>query len=382
MNVTEFDDIRPYTDAELPSVMEELLADPAFMHMIESTPSPWSKEQLVTTLRSCRTKLELQKRIMYPLLWHLAHRFTDSLTMDMNAITDRTKAYTYISNHRDIILDPAFLAILLFDEGLDTMEIAIGDNLLIYPWIQKMVRLNKSFIVKRSLTMRQMLEASATLSRYIHTTISRGQSIWIAQREGRAKDSNDETQESLLKMLTMAGEGDIIDRLTELRIAPLSISYEYDPCDYLKAQEFQLKRDNSEYRKSRADDLLNMQTGLLGYKGHVHFHISEPIDDALRLLDKKQPKKDLLEQAAAVIDRSIYRGYRLYPNNYIADDLLSKGSSDNTSYYTEEEKARFEQYIQKQLDKIRVPHPDTSYLREKLLWMYANPLRNQRKQDL
>ena len=183
---------------------------------------------------------------------------------------------------------------LLVERGLDTVEIAIGDNLLIYPWIKKLVRVNKSFIVQRALTMRQMLESSARMSRYMHYTIGeKHQSIWIAQREGRAKDSDDRTQESVLKMLAMGGERDIIDSLTEMNIVPLSISYEYDPCDFLKAKEFQLKRDMPDYHKTTADDLLNMQTGLLGYKGHVHFQPAPCINDKLAQLDHSLPKQEL-----------------------------------------------------------------------------------------
>ena len=168
--------------------------------------------------------------------------------VDNDSLADKTKSYTYISNHRDIILDSGFLSVMLVDQGGDTVEIAIGDNLLIYPWIKRLVRINKSFIVQRGLPMRLMLESSARMSRYMHYTISqKKQSIWIAQREGRAKDSDDRTQDSVLKMLAIGGEGDVLDRLMEMNIAPLSISYEFDPCDFLKAWEFQLKRDHPDY---------------------------------------------------------------------------------------------------------------------------------------
>ena len=160
----------------------------------------------------------------------ICQRHDLGVTLDLTAQTDKTSAYTYISNHRDIILDSGFLSVELIDKGMDTVEIAIGDNLLIYPGLE--VRgVNKSFIVQRALTMRQMLESSGRMSRYMHHTIKdKNQSIWIAQREGRAKDSNDRTQESVLKMLAMGGEGDIIDRLIEMNILPLAILYEYDPC--------------------------------------------------------------------------------------------------------------------------------------------------------
>ncbi|WP_342984775.1 acyltransferase, partial [Bacteroides uniformis] len=248
----EFDEIRPYHDEELPQVYEELIADAAFRQAVDTVMPGVPFEVWSQKMRACKTKLEFQKTFCYGLLWKLAKEATDGLTLDHTALpADKSAAYTYISNHRDIILDSGFLSILLVDQGMDTVEIAIGDNLLVYPWIKKFVRVNKSFIVLRALTMRQMLEASARMSRYMHYTISeKKQSIWIAQREGRAKDSNDRTQDSVLKMLAIGGEGDVIDRLMEMNIAPLAISYEYDPCDFLKAQEFQLKRDIEGYKKT------------------------------------------------------------------------------------------------------------------------------------
>ena len=298
------------------------------------------------------------------------------LTIDHSALPDKEKPYTYISNHRDIILDSGFLSILLLDLDMNTVEIAIGDNLLIYPWIKKVVRINKSFIVQRALTMRQMLEASALMSNYMHYTIrDKKQSIWIAQREGRAKDSNDRTQDSVLKMLAMGGEGSVLERLAEMNIAPLSLSYEYDPCDYLKAQEFQLKRDVEGYKKSTQDDLLNMKTGLFGFKGRVHFQVAELINDDLLKLDASLPKTELFACVSALIDRKIHANYRLYPGNYVACDLLD-GTTTFAGNYSAEEKQTFEDYIAGQLDKISIPNKDVEFLREKLLVMYANPVIN------
>lgn len=377
MNNMEFDEIRPYHDEELPQVFEELIADPAFRQAAGAVMPGVPFEALAQKMRACKTKLEFQRVFCYELLWKLAREASDGLTMDYTALpVDPTTAYTYISNHRDIILDSGFLSILLVDLGLDTVEIAIGDNLLIYPWIKKFVRVNKSFIVQRALTMRQMLESSARMSRYMHYTIARKrQSIWIAQREGRAKDSNDRTQDSVLKMLAMGGEGDIIDRLMEMNIAPLAISYEYDPCDYLKAQEFQQKRDIEGYKKSTADDLLNMQTGLFGYKGRVHFQVAPCINDELARLDRSLSKPELFAHISALIDRRIHANYRLYPNNYVAHDLL-EGNDSFASHYTADDRQRFTAYIDRQLERIALPGKDLPFLREKLLLMYANPLKN------
>ena len=376
MNPTAFDDIRPYHDEELPAVYEELIADPAFQKAVSSIMPGVPFEAIAQKMRSCRTKLEFQKAFCYGLLWNIVKECTSGLTIDHSALPDKEKPYTYISNHRDIILDSGFLSILLLDLDMNTVEIAIGDNLLIYPWIKKVVRINKSFIVQRALTMRQMLEASALMSNYMHYTIrDKKQSIWIAQREGRAKDSNDRTQDSVLKMLAMGGEGSVLERLAEMNIAPLSLSYEYDPCDYLKAQEFQLKRDVEGYKKSTQDDLLNMKTGLFGFKGRVHFQVAELINDDLLKLDASLPKTELFACVSALIDRKIHANYRLYPGNYVACDLLD-GTTTFAGNYSAEEKQTFEDYIAGQLDKISIPNKDVEFLREKLLVMYANPVIN------
>lgn len=376
MNPTAFDDIRPYHDEELPAVYEELIADPAFQKAVSSIMPGVPFEAIAQKMRSCRTKLEFQKAFCYGLLWNIVKECASGLTIDHSALPDKERPYTYISNHRDIILDSGFLSILLLDLGMSTVEIAIGDNLLIYPWIKKVVRINKSFIVQRALTMRQMLEASALMSNYMHYTIrDQKQSIWIAQREGRAKDSNDRTQDSVLKMLAMGGEGSVLERLAEMNIAPLSLSYEYDPCDYLKAQEFQLKRDVEGYKKSTQDDLLNMKTGLFGFKGRVHFQVAELINDDLLKLDASLPKTELFACVSALIDRKIHANYRLYPGNYVACDLLD-GTTSFAGNYSAEEKQTFEDYIAGQLDKISIPNKDVEFLREKLLVMYANPVIN------
>ena len=376
MNPTAFDDIRPYHDEELPAVYEELIADPAFQKAVSSIMPGVPFEAIAQKMRSCRTKLEFQKAFCYGLLWNIVKECASGLTIDHSALPDKEKPYTYISNHRDIILDSGFLSILLLDLDMSTVEIAIGDNLLIYPWIKKVVRINKSFIVQRALTMRQMLEASALMSNYMHYTIrDKKQSIWIAQREGRAKDSNDRTQDSVLKMLAMGGEGSVLERLAEMNIAPLSLSYEYDPCDYLKAQEFQLKRDVEGYKKSTQDDLLNMKTGLFGFKGRVHFQVAELINDDLLKLDASLPKTELFACVSALIDRKIHANYRLYPGNYVACDLLD-GTTSFAGNYSAEEKQTFEDYIAGQLDKISIPNKDVEFLREKLIVMYANPVIN------
>lgn len=373
---TEFDEIRPYHNEELPQIFEELIADDDFRKVANAAIPGVPFEVLAEKMRQCKSARDFQENLCYGILWNIAKSCTSGLSLDHTPLKDKQMPYTYISNHRDIILDSGFLSILLAQQGMDTVEIAIGDNLLIYPWIKKFVRVNKSFIVQRSLCMRQMLESSARLSRYIHYDIAeKKQSVWIAQREGRAKDSDDRTQESVLKMLAMGGEGDVIDRLKSLNMAPVAISYEYDPCDFLKAQEFQLKRDIEDYKKSEKDDLKNMETGLFGFKGRVCFRTGNCLNEILDKQDRTLPKQELFAIISGIIDKEIHRNYAIYPGNYVAYDLLS-GESRFKDEYTEEDKTRFEEYLSKQLAKIDIPNKDEEFLRGKLIAMYANPLRN------
>lgn len=375
----EFDEIRPYTPEELPEVFNELLADPSFQSVVAEIMPGIPLEVLGAQLRQCKTNLDVQKTFFHKLLHGIMDKYSDGFDMDTASLPDKTRNYTFISNHRDIVLDPGFLSVGLIDNQFPTtVEIAIGDNLLIYPWIKKLVRVNKSFIVQRALSMRQMLESSARMSRYIHFAVTeKKENIWIAQREGRAKDSNDRTQDSVLKMLAMGGSGDVVDRLKELNIVPTALSYEYDPCDFLKAKEMQLKRDVEDFKKSQQDDLVNMQTGIFGYKGRVHFQTAACINDELEAL-RGLPKTEVFTRVSELIDRHIHASYRLYPGNYVAYDWLN-GESRMADRSTPEEKAKFEAYVQKKLDLIDLPDKDEAFLRKCILTMYANPVVNHLK---
>ena len=372
-----FEDIRPLNQDEVQAAIEELLASEEFRHALRYVKPDLDWDQLSAAMRACKTKEQFKSTLAYDAVMTVAKKTTFSLTISgRSRLPEGKPACTFISNHRDIVLDASFLNVMLYDVGYGMTQVAIGDNLLIRPWIKTFVRLNNSFIVKRGVSVRQRLEVSGTLSAYInHTIKDTKESIWIAQREGRAKDSNDRTQPSVLKMLCMAGGKDIIGNLKSLNIVPVAISYEFDPCDYLKAQEFQLKRDNPEYYKTQRDDLLNMETGILNNKGRVHFTISQLINDQLDQLDPNMDRNELFAAVASIIDKEIYRHYRFYPNNYVAYDLLS-GTRRFSDHYGLKDKKAFEEYLQKQLDKIVIPNKDENFLRKKILEMYANPLKN------
>lgn len=372
-----FDAIRPFEPEELPEVFERLLGNAQFAQVVAYVFKDVPFDMLAQKMRACKTNLEFQVAFCYPFIKGLLQKASLGCDMNVDAI-DMEKRYTFVSNHRDIVLDSALLDVLLVDAGCKTTcEIAIGDNLLSLPWVKDLVRINKSFIVERSVSLRQMLLSSKRLSDYMHLVIAqKHDNVWIAQREGRAKDSNDRTQESIIKMMVMGGEGSLVERLKGLHIVPLAISYEYDPCDFLKAQEFQLKRDIADWKKGPMDDVVSMQTGIMGYKGHIHYDAAPCIDAWLDTLDPDMPKADFFKAVATHIDEEVFRRYRLYPSNYVALDEL-EGTTAHADRYTAEQKAQFDGYIAQQMTKIQLPDKDEAFLRERLLTMYANPARNQ-----
>lgn len=378
MTLHDFDSIRPFEPNELPEVFDRMLQNEQFLQVLAYLYPGVPKEAIGMKMHQCKTNLDFQKTFCYDFLKKLLAKASLGIDTDFKNI-DLGKRHTFVSNHRDIVLDSALLHVSLFDAGSDTTtEIAIGDNLLKLPWVKDLVRINKSFIVERSLPMRQMLMASKRLSEYMHFVINeKNDNIWIAQREGRAKNSDDRTQEAILKMMTMGGEGSVAERLLQLHIVPLAISYEYDPCDFLKAREMQLRRDVEGWKKGPMDDVVSMQTGIMGYKGHIYYHCAPCIDEWLNTLPEDMPKGDFYKTVATHIDHEIWRGYRLYPGNYVAIDLLH-GTSDYTDKYTNADRASFEKYIDGQLAKIQnLPNPDKAFLRERILEMYANPAINQ-----
>lgn len=371
-----YDDIRPFDPEELPAAFERLLSDAQFQQVLGYLYPGVPLEAVKTKMMACKTNLEFQLAFCYGFLKDLMAKASKGFDMNVEAV-DVTKRYTFVSNHRDIVLDSALLDVLLYDAGFNTTcEIAIGDNLLSLPWVKDLVRLNKSFIVQRSLSPREFLMASKKMAEYMHYVVGeKNDNIWIAQREGRAKDSNDRTQPSILKMMAMGGEGSPVDRLRQLHIVPLAISYEYDPCDFLKAAEFQLRRDVPGWKKTALDDVNSMRTGIMGYKGEVHYHCAPCIDGFLDNLSPDIPKSKVFDVIAEHIDKEIFKNYRLYPSNYIALDML-EGNEAHAGRYTAEDKAAFEKYLQGQIARIDIPNKDEAFLRERMLTMYANPARN------
>ena len=376
----EYNDICPIADKDFHNEMSILVQEPAFQQIVGMVLPNYKYSELKHVLLGLNSKHEFQMKIMKPYLDGLLAKTTSGLTSSGLENIDKDIPNLFITNHRDIVLDAAQLGYLLLSEGRKSCEIAIGNNLLIYDWINKIVRLNKAFIVKRNLGRIQTLQAAIQLSGYMHFAITqKKESIWLAQREGRCKDSNDRTQESLIKMLTYgAREKTIVEALKELNIAPIAISYEYDPNDYLKAKEFLMRDKNPNWKKSPEDDLISMQTGIQGFKGHVHYSISPCINDELDKIPADLDKMLTVTRICHIIDHAIHENYKIFKTNYIAHDILF----DNKEFadkYTPEEKEAFTKYLTDQINKtdIKLSEFDRYYMFNKMLQMYSNPLTNQ-----
>lgn len=375
----DFSDIAPYGDDVLHEKMENLVKQPGFLHAVNYTMPPEDVPKLVEELLAVKTTREFQLQIMYPFLEMLAKTTTAGITMGGIKYFQPSLNYTFITNHRDIVLDASFLNLAFLRQGIPTSEVAIGNNLLIFDWINDLVRLNKSFIVKRNTGLREGLEAAKQLSNYIHYTIcDKHESVWIAQREGRAKDSSDHTQESLIKMLSIGGEGTFMEKIKEINLMPVAISYEYDPNDYLKAREYLMRRRDPNFKKSQRDDLFSMETGLLRFKGKVHFQLTPRINARIDQIGEFSDVNTSAKYVCWIIDQAIHRSYEIFPINYVAYDELYK-TTRFSSKYSPAVRDEIMDYFNSQLDKIElndITSEERDFLMQMMLTMYSNPLKN------
>lgn len=355
-----FHDIRPYRDEEVPQVLFDILHDNEFIGAITQYQFPkaskWAgfflrpivKQLLAARMGDVSSVREFQQ-LVEGYMAKMINRSTTKLSCSGIERLDHDEAYLFISNHRDIAMDPAFVNWMLYHNGMETVRIAIGDNLLSKPYASDLMRLNKSFIVKRGVQGRERLTVLTQLSQYIDHSIVGGHSIWIAQRSGRSKDGDDRTDPALLKMLYMGQRKarSFAEQAKRLNIVPVSISYELDPCDAMKANELAALAEQGEYKKGEFEDIQSIVRGITGDKGHVHVAFGEVItadfEDDVAL--------------AAELDRQIYANYRLHPTN-----LAAAGEGDA------EANAKLEARLAQVEGRAR------DILRE----MYARPVINQR----
>lgn len=364
-----FEDIRPYVDSEIPAAMQRIVSDKYFPLVCDFLFPDMPVQAVAALVGSCRTVEEFQMRVMYKVIYAIAHKTTSGLSVSGMERLDPAKDYLFISNHRDIMMDAAFLQVLLSDAGRKTSEITFGANLMQGQLVIDVGRSNKMFRIERPTTVtsaRDFLLKSQYVSEYIRYVVTqKKESVWIAQRNGRTKDGIDLTDQGIIKMFNLSGTEDRVQSLADLNIVPLSISYEWEPCDELKALELYAKSSGQPYIKKPGEDLNSILTGITQPKGRVHLAVCEPLHrEELEPFDKFA-NPEFNKAVAELIDSRIRPAYRLYPNNYIAADLLS-GKRNHS--YTDSEKEAFVNHV----DKITREYPDE--LRDILLHIYANPI--------
>ena len=368
--------LEPYRDDEALIATQELFSTAAFKAGIESVLPKELVEYYYSVVNDVHSIYDFQKKIVYPFLKMVQSTSINNLTVNGLDYLNSEDRYLFISNHRDIALDTAYLNMLLFENQIKTSQMAIGDNLILDRIAELVFRLNKSFIVKRTGAPRELYGYSVKLSEYTRDLIlSKTESAWIAQREGRAKDGNDTTQTGLLKMLSLAAKkGELKAYFKSLKVVPVAISYEYDPCDVAKTDDFLKKKENPNYKKHFKEDMQQILMGIQGQKGNVHFEFHAPLDVELDKLDTAKNNKERLEILGKVIDEAIQTSYQINPISYIAADILAK-TNDYAAHYTIEQRKEIEIQFENKL-KHFAPN-EYNDARQYLLGMYANPLINQ-----
>lgn len=371
----KFDKIRPFYDAEINEAIRSSVNHPMMKALMNFTfpevdDSVW-KDQLIKT-HSIR---DFQCNFIYQSVQKVLEKSSDGLSTSGFEKLEKNTSYLFISNHRDIILDTSLLNAALFEHGLVMTASAIGDNLVKKSFLLTLSKLNRNFLVQRGLPPRELLQSSKLLSEYIQQLLLReNRSVWIAQREGRTKDGNDATHPGVLKMLAMASENeDLMSYFKNLKIVPVSISYEYDPTDALKMPQLMAEANNEIYIKEKNEDFMTLLSGIIGQKKRIHIHIGDVLKTELDSISAEYDNSNKQIQALAqVIDDSILKNYKLWPTNYIAYDILNR-TDEYRSFYTDNEKLLFERRLEIRIDQ------NNPVALEGFLNMYANPVVNKMK---
>lgn len=362
------------TDEEVQQGILEVSQHKKFMEGMKAFLPEELYDQIIKVKDNVKTIDDFQANITRPFLKTIQEVSISELSASGLENLNMEDKYLFISNHRDIVLDSAYLNLMLFENQISTSQIAIGDNLMKNRASEILFRINKSFVVKREGSPRELYAYSIELSKYIKRMIlEKVDSVWIAQRGGRAKDGNDQTQPGLLKMISLSGGKMLKEHFQSLKVVPVAISYEFDPTGMLKTQEFLNKKRDPNFKKSFQEDLNNMLLGIRGRKGKVHFNFGKPLEEELEVLDTAKNGKQQMEFLANIIDHSIHTNYKLNPVNYVAHDLLNS-SSYYSDKYSAEEKVKYSQFFQSQIDQL--VDDDEGEGTKYLLGMYANPVVN------
>lgn len=375
MDRMDFEDIRPYTDAEFKEAYYRLMEDPRFQDALRLCLQNYGVEDFRKDMERYQTIEEVQVEFDKRFLDVFLSQSTKGVSLSGIENLKEDKTYMFIGNHRDITLDPAVLQYYFFIEKRKTSRIAMGDNLFTTPLLGEIAKLNKMIKVKRSGTMREKLVNFQKLAAYIQYSLFEDkESVWIAQRDGRTKDGNDYTKQGLVKMITMGNDKNLVETIRRMNITPVAISYEYESCDKMKARELALS-ENGPYVKQPGEDFASIKQGIFGQKGRVSLTIGHPICDELDSMPDNLNNNDKLYYVCKLIDKQIYKNYVLYPNNYIAHDLTHR-NQEFAAHYNAEQKAKFEAYLQMQSVTSDVPEEK---MRENLLKIYATPVDNYMK---
>jgi hypothetical protein len=372
MKETEYDSIRPYHREEIPEALKRVLDNPAFQNILDFLFPDQDHEAIKANIAKTKSREEFHNNFMFQAISSIVSKTADDFSLSGFDRLKKDKGYVFIANHRDIILDSSLLALGLVKTGLTSCEITWGDNLMISPFIVDLGKINGMITVFREGSPKEMLRNSQILSSYIrHSVTERNQSVWIAQRKGRTKDGNDKTDTSILKMLSLSGETHPPHSLKGLKIIPVTISYEWEPCDIMKVRELYISQ-HQQYVKSKGEDLESIIGGVVTHKGRIHLSIGKPVEEQFDQLDTSVHHNMILEQVAKLVDKQIYEDYHLWPSNYLAYDLL-ENTHKFSDKYDEKTVSIFDEKLKKLYETI---DGNKNYLRTIFLKLYAYPVYN------
>lgn len=367
--------MRPHSDHDAREVMQRMKNDPLFMQLVKYIWPDMTQEEAFEKADKVNKNMDFQLEFMHQAIRTILEWSSAGLSCSGFENLDPNKAYLFIANHRDILLDSAILQVLLVEQGFKTTEISFGDNLMQGGFFNDFGKLNRMFTVIREGNNRELYEMSLKLSTYIrNTVVEKNVSVWIAQRNGRTKDGSDFTQNGLIKMLNLSGGENFTESVKQLNIVPLSISYEYEPCDDLKVQETYLSSVHSKYLKAPGEDLNSIISGIKQQKGRIHMHAGMPIEKELIEIEKKKNENEKIKELAVVIDEQLYTNYHLWPLNYIASDIANE-SDEYRAFYTETERENFIAYIKQKTAKLQ---GDDLAIFNLFIAMYSNPLKSKK----
>lgn len=370
--IDKFDDIRPYHDNEVNDGLKRIVENKYFPVIVQYLFPERTVQEVIDELMQIHSAFDFQKKFMHGAICSIVKQTSDGLSFGGFENLKRDESYLFVANHRDILLDSAMLQVLLVDHGMETSEISFGSNLMMNPFVIEAGKVNRMFKVERSINSKESLLMSKKLSEYIlHTITEKHLSVWIAHRKGRAKNGIDKTDTVILKMFEMANTTDFVSHFKALRIVPVTVSYEYEPCGKYKVNELYQSR-NTEYIKQPGEDLNSILKGITEYKGRIHLQMGKPIVQELDALVEINNKNEKYQLICDLIDKQIYKNYKLWPTNYIAYDLLTN-ENKYQSHYTQSEKDKFISIMNSELDSIKINNPDSVKI---YLEMYANPVIN------